>query len=82
MLASQPTRFRLILSYITPHRRVLLAVLGLLVAGSLLALTNPWMAGLLTRRTIDFPDSEMRTLSAYSQLIPMESTIRADRISR
>ena len=40
--------FGLILSYITPHRRVLLVVLGLLVAGSLLTLANPWMAGLLT----------------------------------
>ena len=40
--------FGLILSYITPHRRVLLMVLGLLVAGSLLTLLNPWMAGLLT----------------------------------
>jgi ATP-binding cassette, subfamily B, bacterial len=40
--------FGLILSYITPHRRVLLMALGLLVAGSLLTLANPWMAGLLT----------------------------------
>ncbi len=45
----QPARFRLILGYITPHRRVLLVVLGLLLAGSLLSLANPWMAGLLTR---------------------------------
>jgi ATP-binding cassette, subfamily B, bacterial len=37
-----------LLPYITPHRRVLLVVLGLLLAGSLLALANPWMAGLLT----------------------------------
>jgi ATP-binding cassette, subfamily B, bacterial len=44
----RPAGFGLILSYITPHRRVLLVVLGLLVAGSLLALANPWMAGLLT----------------------------------
>ncbi len=43
-----PTRFGPLLGYITPHRRVLLAVLGLLVAGSLLSLANPWMAGLLT----------------------------------
>jgi len=43
-----PSRFGPLLGYITPHRRVLLAVLGLLVAGSLLSLTNPWMAGLLT----------------------------------
>jgi ATP-binding cassette subfamily B protein len=42
-------RFGLILSHITPHRRVLLTVLGLLLAGSLLNLANPWMAGLLTR---------------------------------
>jgi ATP-binding cassette subfamily B protein len=52
MLNSQPTRFRLILSYITPHRRVLLAVLGLLLAGSLLALANPWMSGLLIRSVV------------------------------
>ncbi len=43
-----PARFGLILGYITPHRRVLLVVLGLLVAGSALSLANPWMAGLLT----------------------------------
>jgi ABC-type multidrug transport system fused ATPase/permease subunit len=43
-----PTRFGLILRYITPHRHVLLAVLGLMLAGSLLSLANPWMAGLLT----------------------------------
>ncbi len=43
-----PSRFGPLLGYITPHRRVLLAVLGLLLAGSLLSLANPWMAGLLT----------------------------------
>ena len=37
-----------LLPYITSHRRVLLVVLGLLLAGSLLSLANPWMAGLLT----------------------------------
>ena len=40
--------FSLLLTYITPHRRVLIQVLGLLLAGSLLALANPWMAGQLT----------------------------------
>lgn len=45
--------FRLILSYITPHRRVLLVVLGLLLAGSLLSLANPWMAGLLTASVME-----------------------------
>ncbi|MCP5191322.1 MAG: hypothetical protein H6988_13180, partial [Pseudomonadales bacterium] len=43
-----PAGFSLILRYITPHRHVLLATFGLLVAGSLLSLANPWMAGLLT----------------------------------
>ena len=43
-----PAGFALLLTYITPHRRVLLVVLGLLLAGSLLSLANPWMAGLLT----------------------------------
>ena len=41
-------QFSVLLKYITPHRRVLLVVLGLLLAGSLLSLANPWMAGLLT----------------------------------
>jgi len=40
--------FRTILRYITPHHRVLLVILGLSLAGSLLSLANPWMAGLLT----------------------------------
>ena len=44
----QAAGFRLVLGYITPHRRVLLAVLALLLAGSALSLANPWMAGLLT----------------------------------
>jgi ABC-type multidrug transport system fused ATPase/permease subunit len=43
-----PSKFGPLLGYITPHRRVLLVVLGLLLAGSLLSLANPWMAGLLT----------------------------------
>ncbi|MEE4143888.1 MAG: ABC transporter ATP-binding protein [Halieaceae bacterium] len=51
-----PARFGPLLGYITPHRRVLLAVLGLLVAGSLLSLANPWMAGLLTASVIGESD--------------------------
>ena len=42
------TGLKALLPYITSHRRVLLVVLGLLLAGSLLSLANPWMAGLLT----------------------------------
>jgi ATP-binding cassette, subfamily B, bacterial len=40
--------FAVLLTYITPHRRTLMAVLGLLLVGSLLSLASPWMAGLLT----------------------------------
>jgi ATP-binding cassette, subfamily B, bacterial len=46
-------QFSLLLQYITPHRRVLFIVLGLLLAGSLLSLANPWMAGLLTASVMD-----------------------------
>jgi len=54
-----PTRFGSLLGYITPHRRVLLAVLGLLVAGSLLSLVNPWMAGLLTASVMGYGEGGM-----------------------
>lgn len=41
-------KFTLLLQYITPHRRVLVAVVGLLLAGSALSLAQPWLAGKLT----------------------------------
>lgn len=41
-------KFSILLQYITPHRRVLLAVVGLLLAGSVLSLAQPWLAGELT----------------------------------
>ena len=41
-------KFSLLLQYITPHRRVLLAVIGLLLASSVLSLAQPWLAGELT----------------------------------
>ncbi len=42
-------KFSNFLPYITPHRRVLFSILALLLAGSLLALLNPWIAGQLTQ---------------------------------
>ncbi|MEM9149506.1 MAG: ABC transporter ATP-binding protein [Cyanobacteria bacterium P01_F01_bin.3] len=49
MSLSRPTpHFHQILHYITPHRRVLSVILGLLALGSAVSLANPWMAGLLT----------------------------------
>lgn len=47
------TRLGPLPGYITPHRRVLAAVLGLLLIGSLLSLANPWMAGLLTASVME-----------------------------
>ncbi|RLA39210.1 MAG: hypothetical protein DRR42_27560, partial [Gammaproteobacteria bacterium] len=41
-------KFSDFLPYITPHRRVLFSILGLLLGGSLLTLLNPWIAGQLT----------------------------------
>ena len=40
--------FLILLQYITPHRQVLFTLLILLLAGSLLSLANPWLAGMLT----------------------------------
>jgi ATP-binding cassette subfamily B protein len=41
-------KFSILLQYITPHRHVLLTVVGLLLAGSVLSLAQPWLAGELT----------------------------------
>ena len=38
-----------LLSYITPHRRTLLAVVALLLAGTAVTLVNPLIAGKLTQ---------------------------------
>ena len=40
--------FRQLLPHITPHTRVLVIMLVLLLAGSLVSLANPWLAGLFT----------------------------------
>jgi ATP-binding cassette subfamily B protein len=43
------TGLKNLLPYITPHRRVLLALVALLLASSATALAQPWLAGQLTR---------------------------------
>jgi len=40
--------FRLLLSYVTPHRPVLLAIIALLVTGAAAGLAQPWLAGRVT----------------------------------
>jgi len=39
--------------YVTPHRKVLLAISLLLLMSSLVALAQPWLAGLLTQTLLD-----------------------------
>lgn len=41
-------RFKVLLQYITPHSRVLAAVVLLMLAGSAASLAQPWLAGQLT----------------------------------
>ncbi|MEH6518278.1 MAG: ABC transporter ATP-binding protein [Halioglobus sp.] len=71
-------RFNDLLQYITPHRRVLLIVLGLLLAGSLLSLANPWMAGLLTASVMsegEQPGDIQRLLAIWMGLLVIRSLL-------
>ncbi|MEH6587321.1 MAG: ABC transporter ATP-binding protein [Halioglobus sp.] len=49
--------FSSLLSYLTPHRRVLLAVILLMLAGSAASLAQPWLAGQLTSTLLEEPDT-------------------------
>jgi ABC-type multidrug transport system fused ATPase/permease subunit len=46
-----------LLKYITPHRRTLLAVIALLLAGTAVTLANPLIAGKLTQVLLEGPQS-------------------------
>ncbi len=48
-----------LLNIVTPHRRTLLLILALLLAGSLAALANPWIAGKLTQSILDGPQPDL-----------------------
>jgi ABC-type multidrug transport system fused ATPase/permease subunit len=50
-------KFGRLLQYITPHRNTLLLVLLLLIADSLAALAQPWIAGKLTSAVLDGQDA-------------------------
>lgn len=56
--------FTVLLTYITPHRRVLAVMLGLLLAGSLVSLASPWMAGLLTASVLGYGDDAPKAILA------------------
>jgi len=48
-----------LLNIVTPHRRTLLLILALLLAGSLAALANPWIAGKLTQSILNGPQPDL-----------------------
>jgi ABC-type multidrug transport system fused ATPase/permease subunit len=52
-----PLQYSQLLKYITPHRRTLLAVVALLLAGTAVTLVNPLIAGKLTQVLLAGPDS-------------------------
>jgi len=69
--------FAVLLTYITPHRRVLAAVLVLLLAGSLVSLASPWMAGLLTASVLGQGEhAPKHILALWLCLMAMGSLIR------
>lgn len=47
--------FRLLLTYLTPHRSVLAAIVALLLASAATALAQPWLAGKVTAELIAAP---------------------------
>jgi len=54
--------FRQLLPHLTPHRRVLAVMLALLLAGSLVSLANPWLAGLFTGSVLGQSELEPKLL--------------------
>ena len=59
-------KFSVLLQYITPHRRVLLAIVLLLLGSSATALAQPWLAGQLTQALLG---AEEATWGVQSVLI-------------
>lgn len=69
-------QFRHLLPFITPHRRALLAAVLMLLASSLLALANPWMAGLFTAIVMDESPLDARLLlAAWLGLLTLRSLL-------
>ena len=58
-------KFTRLLQYVTPHRSTLLLVLILLIADSLAALAQPWIAGKLTSATL----AGGKNLAAITQVL-------------
>ena len=54
-----PLKYSKLLQIVTPHRNTLLLILALLLAGSVIALANPWIAGLLTQSILNGEESSL-----------------------
>ncbi len=71
-------KFSELLLFFIPHRRVLFAILILLLMGSLLSLVNPWLAGQLTKSMLGsesyFPSIQWMLL-AWLALISLKSIL-------
>ena len=72
-------KFSGLLRFITPHRRVLYSILGLLLIGSLVSLLNPWIAGQFTGSLIGDVDTRFPgiqfILLAWLGLIAFKSVL-------
>ncbi len=71
-------KFSGLLRFITPHRRVLFAILGLLLLGSFASLLNPWIAGQFTGTLIGDVDAHFgihSILLAWLGLIAFKSVL-------
>ncbi|MEM9137765.1 MAG: ABC transporter ATP-binding protein [Cyanobacteria bacterium P01_F01_bin.42] len=62
--ATNLSSFRELLHYITPERRVVLITLALMLAGSLVTLAQPWLAGLLAASVLGDSDWDSKQLLA------------------
>ena len=72
-------KFSVLLHSLTPHWRVLIAILGLLLAGSLVSLLNPWIAGQFTNALIGnnehFLSSIQSILLLWCGLLALKSAL-------
>jgi ABC-type multidrug transport system fused ATPase/permease subunit len=72
-------KFSGLLRFITPHRRVLYSILGLLLVSSLVSLLNPWIAGQFTGALIGDIDPQFSgirfILIAWLALIALKSIL-------
>ena len=71
-------KFSTLLQHVTPHRNTLVQIVLLLLAGSIVSLANPWIAGQLTR-SILLPEESLHApqliLLAWLGLLAVRSLL-------